>query len=105
MKNTIKVKYLTDGNLILKLKRPLKIIIKYTTEENEDNGWEIDERKLNSGIYGLARTCGEVFTDYEEEFIFIWETYTKEADNKLTKDAQELKYWLLDIVEKEIFHK
>lgn len=96
MKNIIVVKYLTDGRIILKLKEHLKVCIEYL---EEDNVWEIDERELSSGIYVSARTAGEAYADYEEYFIFLWETYVFEDNDKLTKDAQELKYWLRDVVE------
>lgn len=37
--------------------------------------------------------------DFEEQLGFLWQTYAKECDHKLTKKAQELRYELLKLIE------
>lgn len=101
MQVKIETRYFSDGEKTLKLKDYKNVWVDYV-DGDKFQEWEVDETNTHSGIYATGRTLDEVYADYEECFIFLWETYAKEADEKMTKNAQQLKQWLLSVVESEV---
>lgn len=73
-------------------RKPIEIKISFA------NGlWTHESKALSATGYGL--TCAESYEGYKEDFTACWDHIATEHDEKLTKDAQELKQKLRDIVE------
>ncbi len=61
-----------------------------------DGFWEIENKFLN--LICIAPTWEESLDDLREEFFFLVETYANSPDDKLSKDALELKKKILEVV-------
>ena len=52
------------------------------------------------GIFSVSAKLEDCIKDFQEEVLFVWNEYGKEDDDKLTKDAKELKRRILRYIEK-----
>jgi len=76
---------------IIQLKHPIDIDVVYTDGFLEGHNEELD-------IFLAASDIEQLRSDFEEEFFVMWDVYSKEPDEKLTKKAREIKYKILDLV-------
>ncbi|MGD0202657.1 MAG: hypothetical protein ABSC20_01970 [Candidatus Bathyarchaeia archaeon] len=58
-----------------------------------DNCYSCRNEELD--VVTMSPKLEDCIKDFEEEILFIWNEYGKEADSKLTKDAKELKKRIL----------
>ena len=50
------------------------------------------------GIYLSASGIEQLKRDFEEDFFIMWDVYSNESDEKLTKKAKDIKYRILNLV-------
>lgn len=74
----------------IKLKKPIMFRI-----EVDKNGIYYNNDEYN--IYACGNTQGEAENDVYEEFLFNYESYAEEDDDRLDEKAKLLKYKLLKI--------
>lgn len=90
----ITFKEICYGEQALKLKSTVKV-----EGELSNKGWSFYYEPLD--LLVSAPTIDECKEDFQEEFYVLYEEYAEEADEKLTKSAQELKRKLLNLVKVE----
>jgi len=62
----------------------------------EDGTWVLENKE--TGIVAAASSLEECLRDFQEEFFFLWEQYSKADDAELTGDARELKRMIRGLV-------
>lgn len=78
----------------LSFKFPMRLYI-----DRLDNGFlTIEIPEINMITYGSNKK--ELKADIVDEIENLWDFYALENDSKLTKNAQKIKKWLLDNIEK-----
>lgn len=78
----------------LSFKFPMRLYI-----DRLDNGFlTIEIPEINMITYGSNKK--ELKADIVDEIENLWDVYALENDSKLTKNAQKIKKWLLDNIEK-----
>lgn len=75
----------------LRLKKPIEISATYQDKLYSCNN-------ANLGVITISTKLQDCIKEFEEEIVFLWNEYGKENDERLTKDAIELKRKILDFV-------
>ncbi|AKB64930.1 hypothetical protein [Methanosarcina mazei] len=78
-------------NHILQFKHPIAVDIVYTNDFLEGNNEEL-------GIFLAASDIEQLKRNFEEDFFVMWDVYSKEPDEKLTKKAKDIKYRILNLI-------
>jgi len=88
---TIFFKKFFQGNRSIKLKLPLVVNIL-----KSESGCSLHYEPL--GIYIAADNIAECKKEFQEEFLFLYDEYALEEDERLTEKAKELKRRILELV-------
>lgn len=83
-----KLYHIISGKKGLSLMKPIEYTIDF-----RDGIWTMENKDL--GIISISNGYKECFSDFNDEVFFIYEEYGQEEDDKLTKDAKELKRKIL----------
>jgi hypothetical protein len=79
------------GKNRIQLKHNIAIDVVYTDDYLEGQNEELN-------IFLAAHDIEQLRSDFQEEFFVMWDVYSKEPDEKLTKKAKEIKDTILNLV-------
>ena len=85
----------------ISLKEPLKCLCTRgpSTEHKGKDVWTYECTAISGSWISVEYDQQEAWDVFNEEFIFMWEEYACESDDKLAPDAIKLKQLLLNLID------